>query len=72
MIVTGARALQTDEGMTAFWFSCPAFTIQVNVDADGIIRSTAPIARRFIGQPLANLERWQKCKAIVLHETPDT
>jgi hypothetical protein len=33
-------------------------TICVDVDAAGIIVAAPPIARKFIGQPSANLGRW--------------
>jgi hypothetical protein len=51
--------------MTSYWFSCRSFTIQVNVEA-GIITWTAPIARKFIGQPFANLQRWQPTAKVVI------
>ncbi len=39
--------------------SCPKFTVRVAVHA-GVIVEAAPMVRTFIGQPLANLERWAK------------
>lgn len=45
--------------MKKWWVSCPVWTVQVNT-ADGIILSTAPVTRRFVGQPLANLVRWAR------------
>ncbi len=50
-----------------WWFSSERMTVWVREEY-GIIKDTAPIARKFIGQPLGNLERWmarqdnfQKC-----------
>lgn len=43
--------------MTEYWVSAPQATCQVNVD-DGRIVMTAPVWRKFIGQPFANLRRW--------------
>ena len=54
--------------MRKWWFSCRAFTVQVETDERNIITWAAPIVRKFIGQPLANLERWQKTKAVLLSE----
>lgn len=42
------------------WFSCRDFTIQVNVDDAAKIVFAAPIAKRFIGQPLGNLVRFMR------------
>jgi len=41
-----------------YWLSCHRFTVQVNTDMAGIIVWTAPITRKFIGQPLTNLLGW--------------
>ena len=49
----------TSEMMNKHWMSCYKFTIKVST-VNGIIVETAPIARKFIGQPFANLERWMK------------
>jgi len=35
-------------------------TIAVDVDSDGKIIKTAPIAKRFIGQKFEKLEKWMK------------
>lgn len=43
-----------------YFFTCRAFTCQVNTDARGIIVWAAPIVRKFLGQPIGNLLRWQK------------
>ena len=40
-----------------FWISCCKFTVQVDVKYCYIVQAT-PIVRKFIGQPLCNLERW--------------
>lgn len=50
----------------SWWISCPLFTVQVTT-VDGIIRDAAPIVRKFIGQPLANLVRWKQCDCIELN-----
>ena len=42
-----------------YWLSCPFMTIWVMVHGSTII-DTAPIARRFIGQPFSNIIRWAK------------
>lgn len=41
-----------------YWLSTKRMTVTVGVDPDGIIFAAAPIVRKFIGQPLTNLERW--------------
>jgi hypothetical protein len=41
-----------------YWISCNRFTVRAETDGQGRIISTAPITRRFIGQPIANLRRW--------------
>lgn len=46
--------------MQAIWLSCVRFTVLVEVDADDVVRVAPPIVRRFIGQPVANLERWME------------
>ena len=38
-------------------------TVRVDVER-GIIVRAAPIVRRFIGQPLVNLERWMRTRAV--------
>lgn len=43
--------------MSLWWVSCRQWTCGVEV-RDGMIVRTAPILRRFIGQPFANLRRW--------------
>ena len=44
--------------MRQYWLSCSKFTVQVNTDESGKIVWAAPITRKFVGQPLANLLRW--------------
>lgn len=43
---------------TVEWFSCRRFTIKVVVAPDGTIQDAAPIARKFIGQPVGKLVDW--------------
>lgn len=43
---------------TSWWLSTERMTICVDVDANGIIVAAPPIARKFIGQPSANLGNW--------------
>lgn len=40
-----------------WWFSSRAMTFLVRIEA-GIVTWTPAIARKLIGQPVANLERW--------------
>ena len=42
----------------SYWFSNRRMTVSVDVDADKIITDAAPIARKFVGQPLRNLAIW--------------
>lgn len=44
--------------MAKWWISNPNFTCEVETDASGILIATAPVWKKFKGQPLANLERW--------------
>jgi hypothetical protein len=46
--------------MKKYWVSCARFTVQVNTNHLGIIIWAAPIVRKFVGQPLTNLLRWQQ------------
>jgi hypothetical protein len=41
-----------------YWLACERFVVQVNTDDAGNIVWTAPIVRKFVGQPLTNLLRW--------------
>lgn len=43
-----------------FWFSTPRMTVYVGIDAGNVIRVTAPITRKFIGQPIRNLANWMR------------
>ena len=48
-----------------YWVSCPKFTIKVEIEDSitpdyAVIIDTAPIARKFIGQPFYNLLHWCK------------
>lgn len=49
-----------------WWVSCPQFTVWVQT-SNGIILDSAPIVRRFIGQPLINLIRWKNCELREIH-----
>ena len=44
--------------MAEYWLSTPKMTIAIRTDDAGRITWAAPVAWRFIGQPLANLESW--------------
>lgn len=44
--------------VTRHWISCHLFTVRVVTDSDDRIIEAAPIVRRFVGQPLANLLGW--------------
>jgi hypothetical protein len=41
-----------------YWYSSRVMTVRVEVDNRGVITYAAPVVRRFIGQPCANLQRW--------------
>ena len=41
-----------------WWFSCNKFTVFVETDDDSVIAKTAPVVRKFVGQPLSKLEAW--------------
>lgn len=43
---------------TSWWLSTERMTICVDVDSRGLIVAAPPIARKFIGQPSANLGNW--------------
>lgn len=45
--------------MDRWWLSCPKFTVLVVTDQRQIVE-TAPLTRKFVGQPLANLVQWAK------------
>lgn len=42
-----------------WWFSSSRMTFDVLVHG-GVIIDAAPIARKFVGQPVTNLERWMR------------
>jgi len=42
-----------------YQFSSAKFTVYVKME-DGIIIDTAPVTRKFIGQPYSNLVYWMK------------
>lgn len=42
------------------WLSCSKFTVMVVTDQRGVITNAAPIAARFIGQPITALRRWMR------------
>ncbi len=48
-----------------FYLSSRIFTVQVNVNEGGTIVWTAPVARKFIGQPFSNLIRWSRADKVV-------
>ena len=50
------RPARTD-GWSDYWLSSRAMTIVVRVEGGRVV-DTPPIARKFIGQPFANLVRW--------------
>lgn len=43
-----------------YWLSCMKLTIYAQTDGNGTITATAPIGRKFVGQPLGNLEAWMR------------
>lgn len=38
--------------------SCNKFTVQVDLDENGLIVWTAPITKRFVGQHVSRLKEW--------------
>ena len=53
----------TEEEKFLYWVSCERFTIGVVTRGKGShaeICEAAPIARKFIGQPLRNLVQWMR------------
>lgn len=44
--------------MPAYWVSTNRMTLLVETDARDVVIQAAPIARKFIGQPAANLRKW--------------
>lgn len=43
--------------ISEWWVSCSRMTVWV-MNRDGYIMDTAPVTKRFIGQPFSNLLRW--------------
>lgn len=43
--------------MTKYWMSCNQLTVQVN-EENGVIVWTAPVTRKFVGQPVSKLRWW--------------
>lgn len=41
-----------------YWLSCTKMTVYAEVGEDERIIKTAPITRKFVGQPLHALEHW--------------
>lgn len=53
--------------ITRHWISCARFTVEVETDGDKIVRA-APIVRKFLGQPLANLLEWAQSLGEFRHQ----
>jgi len=49
-----------------YYVSTPDFTCHVQTDEHGIVKDTAPLLRKFVGQPIENLIGWcrGKCKGL--------
>lgn len=43
-----------------WWLSNERMTFKVTTNGEHIITDAAPIARKFVGQPLTNLARWMQ------------
>jgi len=54
------RTTSTQVSMTRYWVSAPKMTVTVTVDENNIIKGTAPITQKFVGQKLDNLLDWMK------------
>ena len=54
--------------MIRHWISCTKFTVVVETDTRGRITKAAPIARKFVGQPLANFLKWAEDFGGLKHE----
>lgn len=52
-----------------WWITGKNITAQVNTDEKDIITFAPPVLRAFNGQPLKNLERWLKAKAVPLEKS---
>lgn len=44
--------------------SSPLMTVQVNVDQAGVIRWTARVTQKFVGQPMKNLVQWLRADVV--------
>lgn len=51
------------------WVSNPRMTVAVRLDEQGRIVESAPIVRKFIGQPFSNLFRWMNSMGRTVAET---
>jgi len=54
----------TRDAVRHFWFSSKRITIYVGCDARGRVVDTAPVARRFIGQPINHLANWMRSQDV--------
>jgi hypothetical protein len=43
-----------------FWFSSKAMTVWVRTGSTGIVTDTAPVTRKFVGQPVGHLADWMR------------
>lgn len=50
----------------SYWYSTTAWTVQVDADENDIVTFTAPILRRFAGQPRVNILSWARTKGWAL------
>jgi hypothetical protein len=58
--------------MTNWWLSSEKMTVSIEVGEDSIVRDASPIARKFQGQPLANLVGWmRKQGGLRMEELPE-
>lgn len=57
--------MPTETKNRRLWVSSSSATAMVEVDPGGIIVWTAPIWKRFCGQPFENLRRWLNAPRIV-------
>jgi len=51
--------------MTEYWVTSPKMTLLVKVSTDNVIEKVAPVAEKFIGQPLESLVAWMERKGKV-------
>jgi hypothetical protein len=50
------------------WISCRAFTVRVHTTPEGEIVWAAPVVKKFVGQPVANLLGWAAAQGGLRHE----